>query len=256
MKFSIDDLSYSYKETNALKHICFSLINGDFVTIVGPNGSGKSTLLKCMDRILRYKEGTITLNSEEIREIPVEILSHKVAYVPQKDEGMNSSTVFDAVMLGRKPHIKWQINDRDIRIVSDTLERFGLSELAMRNINTLSGGQRQRVLIARALCQQPDILLLDEPTANLDLFHQSEIMEHLTQLASDGLIIVVTVHDINLAVQYCNKAIMLDEGMLFACGGKDIFTKDNIDRLFKTTVRIVRQDDQIFIVPMRKHKIG
>ena len=169
---------------------------------------------------------------------------------------MNSSTVFDAVMLGRKPHIKWQINERDIRIVSDTLERFGLSGLAMRDINSLSGGQRQRVLIARALCQQPDILLLDEPTANLDLYHQSEIMEYLTQLASDGLIIVVTVHDINLAVQYCNKAIMLEDGKLFAYGGKEIFTKENIDRLFRTTVRIVRQDDQIFIVPMRKHKIG
>ena len=94
--------------------------------------------------------------------------------------------------------------------------------------------------IARALCQQPDILLLDEPTANLDLYHQSEIMDYLTELAIEGLIIVVTVHDINMALQYCNKAIMLDKGRLFANGGQEIFSKENIDRLFKPEVKVTR----------------
>ena len=256
MKIIVDALSYSYKEVEALKEICFSLHSGDFVTIVGPNGSGKSTLLKCMDSILTYKEGSIKLDDEEIIKIPVNFLARKIAYVPQNEENMMSNTVFDTVMLGRKPHITWHIREEDIRIVSDILHRFDLSDLAMRDINTLSGGQRKRVFIARALCQQPDILLLDEPTANLDLYHQSEIMDYLTELAIEGLIIVVTVHDINMALQYCNKAIMLDKGRLFANGGKEIFSKENIDRLFKTEVRVIRQDDQIFIVPQRKHKTG
>ena len=256
MKIIVDGLSYSYKEVEALKEICFSLHSGDFVTIVGPNGSGKSTLLKCMDSILTYKAGSIKLDDEEIKKVPVNLLARKIAYVPQNEENMMSNTVFDTVMLGRKPHITWHIREEDIRIVSDILHRFDLSDLAMRDINTLSGGQRKRVFIARALCQQPDILLLDEPTANLDLYHQSEIMDYLTELAIEGLIIVVTVHDINMALQYCNKAIMLDKGRLFAHGGKEIFSKENIDRLFKTEVRVIRQDDQIFIVPQRKHKTG
>ena len=165
------------------------------------------------------------------------------------------NSVFDTVMLGRKPYIEWGITAHDIQIVTELLQRFDLSPLAMRDINTLSGGQKQRVYLARALAQQPDILLLDEPTANLDLFHQSEILEYLATLADEGLIIIVTMHDINLALQYCNKAIMLSSGSLFASGGKDIFTKENIDGLFGTTVKIVSQDNQTYILPQRKNNI-
>ena len=252
MKITINNLSYSYKETEALRDVCFSVNSGDFMAIVGPNGSGKSTLLKCLDRILNYKEGQIQLNDENIKHIPSRILSKKMAYVPQKEDYTLPNSVFDTVMLGRKPYIDWSIGNQDIEVVTDLLDRFDLSSLAMRDLNTLSGGQKQRVYIARALAQQPDVLLLDEPTANLDLYHQAEIMEYLATLAGEGLIIIVTMHDINLALQYCNTAIMLSNGSLFASGGKEIFSKENIDSLFGTTVKIVSQDNQTFIIPQRK----
>ena len=254
MILTINNLSYNYKETKALKNISFSLASGDFMTIVGPNGSGKSTLLKCLDRILKYKEGNIEIDGENLKNISLKSLSRKIAYVPQKEETVTSNTVFDIVMLGRKPYIEWNITEHDIKIVSDLLERFDLTALAMRDINTLSGGQRQRVFIARALAQQPDVLLLDEPTANLDLYHQSKIMDYLADLANEGLIIIVTMHDINLALLFCTKAIMLSCGSLFASGGKEIFTKENIDNLFRTTVKIVNQDNQTYILQQRSIK--
>ncbi len=251
MTFTINNLSYSYKETEALKDISFSVQSGEFMTIVGPNGSGKSTLLKCLDRILKYKEGSIELDGEDLKRISLRKLSRKIAYVPQKDEIISSNTVFDVVMLGRKPYVEWNITNDDIEVVSNLLDRFDLTSLAMRDINTLSGGQKQRVLIARALAQQPEILLLDEPTSNLDLYHQSKIMEHLADLSNEGLIIIVAMHDINLALLFCTKAVMLSRGSLFAIGGKEIFTKENIDSLFKTTVKIVNQDNQTYILQQR-----
>lgn len=252
MTLTINNLSYSYKDIEALRDISFSVDTGELMTILGPNGSGKSTLLKCLDRILKYKDGVIKINGQDIKQMPIRILSRKVAYVPQIETDSVSSTVFETVMLGRKPYIAWDVTDSDIQIVSDLLMRFELSDLAMRDINTLSGGQKQRVFIARALAQQPEILLLDEPTASLDMYHQAEIMEYLSQLATDGLIVIITMHDINLALQYCTKALMLSKGMLFASGGIDIFTKENIDSLYGTTVKIVSQDNQTYIFPQRK----
>lgn len=252
MNLIIDNLSYSYKDTEALHNISFSLQGGQFMTIVGPNGSGKSTLLKCLDRILKYKEGTITLDGEDIKNISSHALSKRMAYVPQKEEYSMPGSVFDTVMLGRKPYIGWRVTDQDIELVSALLDKLDLTALAMRDINTLSGGQKQRVYIARALSQQPDILLLDEPTANLDLYHQAEIMEYLANLVREGIMVIITMHDINLALQYCSQAVMLCKGSLFATGGKEIFTKENIDNLFRTTVKIIYQDNQAFIFPQRK----
>ena len=250
---SIDQISFSYKETDALKAVSFLLEKGSVAAIVGPNGSGKSSLLKCMDRILTYQAGKIHLEDEELKTISPGRLSRKIAYVPQREYSAMPITVFDAVLLGRKPHIKWQITNQDIKIVSQMLEKLDLSEFAMRDVNSLSGGQQQRVSLARALCQQPEILLLDEPTANLDLYHQIEIMEYLTELAHEGMIVVITLHDINLAAQYCDKALMLNKGELFACGGKEIFTPENIQTLFHTQVEVIQRNDRLFILPQRKN---
>ena len=134
MILTINNLSYNYKETKALKNISFSLASGDFMTIVGPNGSGKSTLLKCLDRILKYKEGNIEIDGENLKNISLKSLSRKIAYVPQKEETVTSNTVFDIVMLGRKPYIEWNITEHDIKIVSDLLERFDLTALDRKSV--------------------------------------------------------------------------------------------------------------------------
>lgn len=254
MNLSIDNISFSYPETRALKRICCSLHQGDMAVIIGPNGSGKSTLLKCIDKILHYQDGHINLDNDEIKDISMDALSRRIAYVPQREQNILPMSVFDTVLLGRKPHIKWNVTDRDLHIVSRMLESLGLSELAIRDMNTLSGGQQQRVTLARALCQEPDILLLDEPTANLDLYHQTEIMDRLSQLSQDGMIVILTLHDINLAAQYGTKFLMLHEGSLFANGGKEVFTEENIETLFNTPVEIIRNGEDLYILPQKRIK--
>lgn len=254
MKLFIDQVSYSYKELQALKEICFSLDKGDVLVIVGPNGSGKSTLLKCIGRILSCHEGSVILDDEKLDTISSIDLSRRIAYVSQRISEVMSSTVFDAILLGRKPYIRWNTSENDLRIVSEILQKMDLSDLAMRDVNTLSGGQQQRVSIARALSQEPEVLLLDEPVANLDLYHQAEIMDYLTELAKEGMTIVTSLHDISLAAQYCDKVLMLDRGSLFAYGGKEIITAKNIRRLYHIDAEIIHHDGQLFILPKRKFK--
>lgn len=254
MKLIVDNLSFSYKETDALERVCFSLSKGEITAIIGPNGSGKSTLLKCLDRILRYKKGKVELDGEDLLNISSDRLSRKIAYVPQREQYLMPINVFDAVMLGRKPHIKWSITNEDITLVSEMLQRLDLTDYAMRSVQALSGGQQQRVALARALCQQPEILLLDEPTANLDLHQQIKIMEHLTDLAKEGIIVIITIHDINLAMQFCHRALMLENGRLFANGGREVFTRQNISKLFQTDVELLENGEHVFVVPKRERK--
>lgn len=254
MKINVDNLSFSYKETDALERVCFSLSKGEITAIIGPNGSGKSTLLKCLDRILRYRKGSVEVDGVNLLSLSSDSLSRKIAYVPQREQYLMPIKVFDAVMLGRKPHIKWGITDEDISIVSEMLERLDLTHYAMRSVQALSGGQQQRVALARALCQQPEILLLDEPTANLDLYQQTRIMEYLTDLAHEGIVVVITLHDINLAIQYCHRALMLESGKLFANGGREVFTSENISKLFHTEVDLLESGNHVFVVPKRSKR--
>ena len=238
-----------YNKFDALKDISFEVDTGDMLAIIGQNGSGKSTLLKCMNRILKINQGSIEINERSLSAISPAKLSQIMAYIPQTEEARTGLTVFDTVLLGRKPYISGKPSAHDLEFVSELLFRLELEEEAMRTINTLSGGQQQRVFIARALAQQPSILLLDEPIANLDIYHQMKVMKLLRQLSAEGITVIITIHDINMAARFCNKALMLKQGMVFASGDQSVYVSANIEYLYDIEVEVVRYKDNICIMP-------
>jgi len=249
MKINVNQIEFSYNGSQVLNNITTEICSGDLIALVGPNGSGKSTLIKCLNKILQPQKGTVFIDDKHLQYIAPHTLAKQMAYVPQKEYYCNGITVFDTVLTGRKPYINWRPSDQDLDITADILKSLHLESIAMKDISQLSGGQQQMVFIARALAQEPQFLLLDEPTANLDIKHQLEIMELLKQLSDKGLSIIVAIHDINLAVRYANKYMMLKEGQLYAEGGKEIITADHIGTLYQINVKVISENDEFFIVP-------
>lgn len=250
MNLQVNNISFSYKNGfPALKNISFLSQAGDMLAIVGQNGSGKSTLLKCLNRILKINTGSIRLGETPLHSLSPEQLARIIAYIPQTEEYITDLSVFDTVLLGRKPHIRYTPTPQDLETVSRLLTRLELETIAMRPLSTLSGGQQQRVFIARALAQHPKILLLDEPIANLDINHQMKVLKLLQQLADGGMNILLTIHDINMAARFCNNVLMLKQGELFAAGRQSAYTPENIQNLYDIQVDIIRHNDHICIIP-------
>lgn len=249
MKITIQDIEFSYNGFPALENVNNRIEKGDFVALVGPNGSGKSTLIKCMNGILKVSKGTVLIDDRAISLFSPNELAREIAYVPQSENRKAVLKVFDIVLLGRKPYINWKPSEHDLRVTSEILNTLNLDHLAMRDFNKLSGGQQQIVYIARALAQEPDILLLDEPIANLDIRHQIEVLNLLKKLSARGITIVIALHDINMAVRYASGIMMLRDGKVFASGGREIITKQNIENLYDIRVKIIRNDNDTFILP-------
>jgi len=247
MKITIHDIDFSYNGTPVLENINCTIEKGDFVVLVGPNGSGKSTLIKCMNGILKPRTGAVLVDDKHLPS-PDE-LAKKMAYVPQSENKRSGLSVFDTVLLGRKPYISWKPSNQDLVITADILKTLHLGPVAMKDVNKLSGGQQQTVFIARALAQEPSVLLLDEPTANLDIKHQIEVMELLKTLSQRGITIIIALHDINMAVRYARKIMMLKEGKIFAYGGRETITEEHIENLYDIKVHIIRNNGNIFIIP-------
>ena len=169
--------------------------------------------------------------------------------MPQNEGRLYPTTVFNAVLLGRKPHISWRPGKHDIHKTTEVMPQMELTALADRDINQLSGGQRQRVFIARALAQEPRALLLDEPTASLDLRHQLEVFNLLKQIAEGGITVVTAIHDINLAMRYCSGFIMLKEGRIFSAGGHESLKQSVIETLYDVKIELVQINGFSVVVP-------
>jgi iron complex transport system ATP-binding protein len=249
MKITIQNIEFSYNGVPALENINSRFEKGDFVALVGPNGSGKSTFIKCINGILKVQKGTVLINDKTIESYSPKGLSREMAYVPQSENKKAVLNVFDVALLGRKPYINWKPSGHDLKITAEVLKTLHLEHIAMKDFNKLSGGQQQSVYIARALVQEPGILLLDEPTANLDIKHQVEVLELLKTLSYKGITVIIALHDINLALRYATGIIMLKEGRIFASGGKEIITEENIENLYDIKVKIIRDRNDVFIVP-------
>ena len=216
MEVRVNDVSFSYNGCRALKHISFEVGNGDMLAIIGQNGSGKSTLLKCISRILKTDEGCIQINEIPLPLIPASRLSRTMAYIPQSEETTCGISVFDTVLLGRKPYIGSRPLARDMELVADLLTRLELEQVAMRPLNTLSGGQRQRVLIARALYKDPDYLFLDEATNALDTINEQKIVRALNNVFKNRTVIVVA-HRLS-TIRRADQIIVLKAGMIIETG--------------------------------------
>lgn len=234
MKLTINKLSFNYDGIEVLKNVQLEIGLGEMLSIVGPNGSGKSTLLKCINRILKTKHNTVLIDGKDASKLSLKELSKLMGYVPQTSTSTFPFTVFDIVLMGRKPYIHWNISQRDNDIVAEMLEFLGIGHLAMRHFTELSGGEQQKVIIARALAQQPRLLLLDEPTSSLDIRHQLEILCMLKGLAqSKERSVVVSMHDLNMASRFSNHMLMLKQGSIYAVGTpEDVLTEENIEAVY------------------------
>jgi iron complex transport system ATP-binding protein len=160
-------------------------------------------------------------------------------------------TVFDSILLGRKPHITWDVSKKDIELTKDTITRFNMAELSLNYIDEISGGELQKVQIARALVQEPKVMLLDEPTSSLDLCNQHRIMETIVDVVKHtNLTAIMTMHDLNLAVRYADKFLMLKDGKIFAAGDHSIVTPKNIEAVYGLPVEVEKHQGRLIIIPL------
>jgi len=210
-------------------------------------------LLRCILKILKPKAGVILIDSRDTNKMKAKEIANLLGYVPQGGEDAFSLTVFDAVLVGRRPHLSWKASEEDMEIVSQALTLMGIEEFAFRYLNELSGGEKQKALIARAIAQEPELLLLDEPTSNLDLRHQLEVMEIILDLVRQkGISVIMTMHDLNLASRYSDKIVMLNSGKIFAAGApKSVFTQKNIESVYGVEVVVSYESGQPNLIPIK-----
>ncbi len=241
------DVRFSYNSVDVLKDVNFYIEKGDLIAILGNNGAGKSTLIKCINRILKPKFGTILIEGQDVEKLGSEI-AKKVSYVSQRNQATRL-TVFDAVLLGRRPYVKWGISNKDLEITKGVIGMLSLQEISMRFVDELSGGELQKVIVARALVQEPSLILLDEPTNNLDIKSQIEVMNIVKQIVQEKKISsLVAIHDINLALRFIDKFILMKDGKIFASGGLEIITEENFSETFGVMAKIKNIDDRPFLV--------
>ena len=239
---TLDNVGFTYDDIPALKGVSLELHSGEILGILGPNGSGKSTLLKIIDGILLPQEGEVLIKEKPIKNLKRSDLAREVAIVAQETHFRFSFTALEVVLMGRFPHLR-KLNfegERDLEVAHNSLEATHALELAERSIHELSGGERQRVLIARALAQEPEIVLFDEPTSFLDLKFKREIFKLISRLSRDkGLSIVLVSHDIDLAAQYCHRILMLRNGTVYNIGKPgDVITSKNIETVYDCPVLV------------------
>jgi len=235
---TVNELKFMYRNKNVLKEIGFSIEPGQVVAVLGPNGVGKTTLLKCLNRILRPREGTVTLDDENLLGLTTMEIARRVGYVPQRVE-TGRLTAFDAVLLGRRPHIGWDVTPRDLAIVDAIFAKLGMDALRLSYIDEMSGGELQKIAIARALVQEPKILLLDEPTSNLDLKNQVEILTTIREIVRDhNIAAIMTMHDLNQALRFADTFIFIKNGSVYIHGSNEIVTPAVIEDVYGLPVMI------------------
>jgi iron complex transport system ATP-binding protein len=233
---SIDGIDCSYGSIKVLEDIQFAVESGKFLGILGPNGSGKTTLLRSISRVLKPKKGTILIGDKDIYKLKSLEVAKQMAVVPQDTPVTFDFTALEVVLMGRNPHMpRFKMESRkDLAIAKNSMEVTGTWQFANRPVTELSGGEKQRVIIARALTQEPQILLLDEPTTHLDICNQLEIMDLLKQLCqTKKLLIIAVFHDFNLAARYCDSLILLKDGKIVAVGESNKTLKsENVKKVF------------------------
>lgn len=236
----VKDLSFAYPGTKDILHdVSFTLEPGHCLALLGNNGAGKSTLLKCFNRIHEPRKGTITMDGVSIHQMRRVDIARTMAYVAQQTEA-GQLTVFDSVLLGRKPYIRMNPTEEDLEITRSVIHRMELEPYALRYTDELSGGELQKVVLARALAQQPKILLLDEPTSNLDLHNQHEVMRIAAEIAKeDGLTVIVVIHDLNLALRYCDRFLFIHKGCVYCYGDEQMVTTELLTDVYQVNAQVL-----------------
>lgn len=248
---AVKNLDFAYNGSRRiLKEIAFDAKEGQCIAVLGNNGAGKSTLIKCLNNILTPQNGTICVSGKDICKCKRNDIAKKMAYVAQSNAG-DRFTVFDSVLLGRKPYIKFEPKQEDLDITKSVIKRMGLDSFALRYVDELSGGELQKVMLARALAQQPRILLLDEPTSNLDLRNQFEVLATVREISrKERISLIIVIHDLNLALRYCDRFLLIKDSEVFAYGGSEIMTPENISSVYEMPVAVETVRGMLTVIPM------
>lgn len=239
----IENLTVSYGPRRVLHAVTLAVQSGEVLALIGPNGAGKSTLIRAASGVIPVEAGRVRANGDDLLSLPVMQRARRVAVVPQAVTLPPAFTVWETVLLGRTPYLNFlgQVSDNDERIARAALARVDALDLAGRRVGELSGGEQQRVLLARALAQATPILLMDEPTAHLDLHYQVDFLETVRSLAhSDGLAVLVALHDLNLAARYADRLALLVEGKMQTAGPpRQVLTPEALSAAYHLPVAVV-----------------
>ena len=250
----VDDISFSYGKNEVIKGITFRSLENTVISILGPNGTGKTTFLKCICGVFKPSSGQILVDDVDISQLSKRALAKKIAFVPQTAPASRMS-VFDSILIGRRPYIELGATRSDIKKVSDVIDALDMSKLALKYMNEISGGEFQKAQIARAIVQEPSVLILDEPTNNLDISNQHRTMHMIMDLVrSRGMCTIMTMHDINLAVHYSDKFLFLKDGKIVAYGGTEIITEELIKDVYGIDSEIVYHRGVPLVVPKQSSK--
>jgi iron complex transport system ATP-binding protein len=248
----VRDLTCTYDRHVALRELVLTLHSGEVLALIGPNGAGKTTLLRALARLLRPKIGTVLLTGQDVWRLSPGAVARTLALAPQQEVTHWPVTVEQAVALGRAPHRGWLLpySAHDHQVVERVLQQTGLQELRHRLMTALSGGEQRRVILARALAQEPQVLLLDEPTAHLDLKYQAEVLTLVQRLAcQEGLTVAIALHDLNQAALCAHRIGLLTKGSLVALGSPDaVLTPDRLTQAYG--VAVVVTPHPIYGTPM------
>lgn len=244
MILKVGKIHFSYDSEETLNDVSFEVSQGEILSIIGPNGAGKSTLLKCINQLLEPRTGTAFLDNDDLLSMKNKEIARKIGFVPQNSLNKFPLSVFDTVMMGRFPHLKRFETEKlkDFEIVHKAMHACDIEHLAERLTTEISGGEYQKTVIARALAQEPKVLLLDEPTLHLDIGHQLELLELLKLLTHEKVLITVMVsHDLNLAMRYSDKILILKDGKIYMAGTPDeTLTVKSIRDVYGIETEIIR----------------
>jgi len=251
---AVGNLTVSYDGNRVVQDLDLSIPEGSWVTLIGPNGAGKTTVLRAIAGLVDF-DGDVMVGSTAVGTAPRRTLAQLVAYVPQRPFMPRGATVTDYVLMGRNPYIAYLSTETrtDVDAVTEVLERLELLPFARRDASSLSGGEAQRVVLARALAQHAPVLLLDEPTSDLDVGHQQQVLELVDELRAEaGLTVLSTMHDLTLAGQYSQNFVLLDQGRAVACGRADeVLRGDLIQRYYGASVEVLSNSSGLVVVPTR-----
>lgn len=251
----LQDVSFAYQEDSVIKQVSLDVHPGEFTGILGPNGSGKSTLLKLMGGLLKKDSGKVLFRETELSQYTRKRLAQSIAWIPQEHPMVFPFQVSEIVLMGRHPYLSPFTfeSEQDFEIASRAMEITATTHLSGRSFNEVSGGEKQRVVIASALAQEPEIMLLDEPTAALDIKYQLEVLNILKHLnEKNGMTLLLAMHDLHLASKFCQRLILINEGQIVKDGTPaEVLQKEVLEKVYDVRIKLFRdhEDGSVMISP-------